>query len=114
MTEVELPFGDDHLRFAVPADHLLGVVLPEEGSDDHGDEQVLVGEALAHPIGAPPLRQLVQPGQGVAIVVSDMTRPCPSDRLLPPVLEELAAAGDADADVTVVVALGLHREQTEI
>ena len=113
ITEVELPFGDDHLRCSVSADRLLGVVLPEEGGDDPGDERALVGAALAHPIGAPPLRQLVQPGQQVAIVISDMTRPCPSDRLLPPVLEELGAAGVSDADIKVVVALGLHREQTE-
>jgi nickel-dependent lactate racemase len=46
------------------------------------------------------------------IVTSDLTRPCPSDRLLPPVLEELAAAGVPDDDVTIVMALGLHRPMT--
>ena len=112
MSQVELPFGDDHLRCSVPDDQLLGVVLPAEGGDDHGDECFLLREALAHPIGSAPLRQLVGPGRKVAIVVSDMTRPCPSDRLLPPLLEELFAAGVAAADVKIVVALGLHRAQT--
>ena len=112
MSQVELPFGDDHLRCSVPDEELLGVVLPVEGAADHGDERVLLREALAHPIGSAPLRQLVRPGQKIAIVVSDMTRPCPSDRLLPPLLEELSMAGVAFTDVKIVVALGLHRGQT--
>jgi nickel-dependent lactate racemase len=48
----------------------------------------------------------------VAIVTSDLTRPCPSDRLLPYLLEELAAAGVDDTGITVVIALGLHRAMT--
>ena len=112
-TEIKLPFGDGQLRFAVPEERLLGVILPDEGGDDHGDERVLLQDALAYPIGTPPLREIAQVGQQVAIVISDMTRPCPSDRMLPPILHELAAAGIPDLAVTVVVALGLHRAQTE-
>lgn len=111
-TELELPFGDSHLQVAVPTEHLLGVVQPKAAATSDRPEQALVRAALARPVGTPRLRALVRPGQQVAIVVSDMTRPCPTDRLLPPVLEELAAAGVPDADVTVIVALGLHRAQT--
>ena len=111
-THIELPFGDSQLQVDVPSERLLGVVLPkaEQGGDD--EERALVRDALARPVGTPALRALVRPGQQVAIVVSDMTRPCPPARLLPPVLEELAAVGVRDADVTVIVALGLHRAQT--
>ena len=112
MTQIELPFGDSHLRVAVPSEHLLGIVLPRAERSSDGAERALVRDALARPVGTPALRALVRPGQQIAIVVSDMTRPCPTDRLLPPVLEELTAAGVSDADITVVVALGLHRAQT--
>ena len=112
-TQIELPFGDSHLQVDVPSERLLGVVLPRTEQCGDGAELSLVRDALARPVGTPPLRALVRPGQQVAIVVSDMTRPCPTDRLLPLVLEELAAASVPDADVTVVVALGLHRAQTE-
>ena len=112
-TQIELPFGDSQLQVAVPSERLLGIVLPRTEQCGDGAELALVRDALARPVGAPALRTLVRPGQQVAIVVSDMTRPCPTDRLLPPVLEELAAAGVPDADVIVVVALGLHRAQTE-
>ena len=85
-TEIKLPFGDGQLRFAVPEERLLGVILPDEGGDDHGDECVLLQDALAYPIGTPPLREIAQVGQQVTIVIRDMTRPCPSDLLLPPIL----------------------------
>ena len=112
-TQIELPFGDSQLRVDVSSERLLGVVLPRAEQGGDGEEHALVRDALARPVGTPTLRTLVRPGQQVAIVVSDMTRPCPTDRLLPPVLEELAVAGVPDDDVTVVVALGLHRAQTE-
>lgn len=112
-TELKLPYGDGYLPIAVPTEHLLGIVRPKAATNGDRAEQDVVRQALAHPLGTPALRALVRPGQQVAIVVSDMTRPCPTDRLLPPVLEELAVAGIPDADVTVIVALGLHRAQTE-
>ena len=111
-TELKLPYGDGYLPVAVSTKCLLGVVLPKAAPNGDRAEQEVVRQALGRPLGTPALRALVRPGQQVAIVVSDGTRPCPTDRLLPPVLEELAAAGVSDADVTVVVALGLHRAQT--
>ena len=107
-TPVSLPFGRGEETVAIDSERLLGVVLPRDGGEV-GDGDALVRQALARPVGSPPLRQLVRSGQRVAVATSDLTRPCPSERLLPAVLDELAAGGVADADITVVIALGLHR-----
>ena len=72
-----------------------------------------VQDALAHPIGAPRLRALAKPGQKIAIIASDISRPVPSYEILPAVLDELIAAGCRREDVTVVFALGSHRHHTE-
>lgn len=72
-----------------------------------------VRRSLHEPIGAPRLSALAKPGQKVAVVTSDVTRPTPSALLLPPILEELAAAGVRDEDILVVFALGSHRNHTE-
>lgn len=69
--------------------------------------------ALDNPIGAPRLREVAKPGQKVAIVTSDISRPLPSYDVLPDVLEELWRAGVSAEDVTVVFALGSHRNHTE-
>jgi nickel-dependent lactate racemase len=104
---LRLPFGDSHLSVRVPRANLLGVFAPE-AAPTAADGDTLLREALAHPTGTAPLRALARPGQRVVIVTSDTTRPCPSDRMLPPILDELAAAGVPDSDITIVVALGLH------
>jgi len=111
VAEVKLPFGRAVLAGGVPAANLLGVFTPREDAAAVG-EGALLQKALAQPVGTPPLRSLARSGQKVAIVTSDLTRPCPSERLLPPVLEELGEASIPDADVTIVAALGLHRPMT--
>ncbi len=76
------------------------------------DESSVILGALAAPIGSRRLREIVRPGQKVAIVTSDITRPCPSARLLPPLLDELNRGGVDDAAIRVVFGLGTHRPQS--
>jgi nickel-dependent lactate racemase len=109
---LELPYGPGTLRVQVPEANLQGILQPAPGFQA-ADEATLLRQALAGPIGAPCLRKIARAGQRVVIVTSDLTRPCPSERLLPPLLDELAVAGVRDADVTVVLALGLHRPMSE-
>ncbi|MDY6958084.1 MAG: nickel-dependent lactate racemase, partial [Halobacteriota archaeon] len=59
------------------------------------------------------LRDIVQLGDSVAVITSDITRSSPSSKLLPPLLNELNRGGVKDEDITVVFALGIHRRQTE-
>ena len=47
------------------------------------------------------------------IVVTDLTRSCPDDVLVPPMLDELNAGGIPDERITVVIAVGLHRATTD-
>ena len=110
-TQVHMPYGHGEEWIPIPSICLVGVYEPRETAEAT-DEEALVRAALAQPLGTRPLHQIAQAGQKVAIVTSDLTRPCPSDRLLPPILEELTAAGVADADITVVIALGLHRSMS--
>lgn len=72
-----------------------------------------VKRALKNPIGTDRLSAIVKPGEKIAIVTSDITRPMPSRLVLPSVLDELAEAGVRDEDITVVFALGSHRKHTE-
>ncbi|MFZ5918529.1 MAG: nickel-dependent lactate racemase [Chloroflexota bacterium] len=111
MVELELPYGHGALKARLPDTNLQGVLLPKQSAAP-ADEATLLREALENPIGAARLCEMVRPGQRVSIVTSDLTRPCPSERLLPPLLAELAAAGVPDDDVTVILALGLHRPMT--
>ena len=111
VTTLELPFGRSSVSADAPTENILGIYRPQTDGRVL-DEDALLRESLENPVCSPPLRDLVRPGQKIAIVTSDLTRPCPSTRLLPLILDELAASGIPDTDVTVVIALGLHRPMT--
>ncbi|HWC29194.1 MAG TPA: nickel-dependent lactate racemase, partial [Dehalococcoidia bacterium] len=57
-------------------------------------------------------RERTRAGQRVAVVISDLTRPVPNQILLPPIIDELHAAGTTDQDITIVNGTGLHRINT--
>ena len=110
--KLELGIGNGTQAVEIPDEHLQEVLLPNEVTRD------LIGEAevrraLADPIGTPRLREIVQPGETVAIVTSDITRPMPTYKVMPALLEELYAAGVRPEDISLVFALGSHRPHTE-
>ncbi|MEE3362084.1 MAG: nickel-dependent lactate racemase, partial [Anaerovoracaceae bacterium] len=72
-----------------------------------------VRRALEEPVGSPRLRDIVEPGEKIAVITSDISRPCPSRLMLPALMDELGEAGVSDDDVTVVFGLGSHRHQTD-
>jgi len=76
------------------------------------DVEAEIRRALAEPIGSAPLRELAAAGRKVVVLGDDGTRPTPTDRIVPIVLDELNAGGVPDADITLVIALGTHRPMT--
>jgi len=71
-----------------------------------------IEEAIQHPIGSPQLRNLVKPGQKVALIVTDITRKLPEEIILPLLIKELSAGGIKKSDITAIVATGTHRPNT--
>lgn len=110
--EFELGFGSCTQTLTVPDENLVCVLLPNAVPPElTGEEEV--ARALKNPIGTPRLREIVHPGETVAIVTSDSTRPLPSYAILPHLLDELYEAGIQKRDITVVFGLGSHRKQTQ-
>ena len=77
------------------------------------DEYKAIQEALRQPIGSSSLRDLVRSDDTAAVVFSDLTRPMPNDRALPPLLDELALVGVPIGSIVLINALGTHRPQTD-
>ncbi len=107
--KVHLAYGKTGLEIQVPAE---AVVIEPKYVKGLPDERGALVEAMRKPIGTPPLRDLVKPGQTVTIVHTDITRATPNERILPPLLAELEAAGIKRSDITLLNALGTHRPQT--
>ena len=109
--KLEFGFGDGVQTVEVPDKNLLGVLTSNDVPRGLMNEEEVV-RALENPIGTPRLRDIVKPGEKIAVVTSDVTRPCPTYRIMPALLDELYAAGCRPEDITLVFALGSHRRQT--
>jgi nickel-dependent lactate racemase len=113
MPTVELPFRPG-LTAQVEIDQRNLLYYAAQPRDLPVPAQSTVAEkALQHPIGAPPLTELLRPDRRVVIIVDDITRPTPAARVLPPILERIERAGIPDDAVTFFMALGTHRPMTD-
>ena len=111
--QVKLAFGKTHQETTVEDRRIVAVLTPNALEQTGPRGQDAVRNALANPIGTPRVGEIVRPGESVAIITSDITRPFPSWQVLPLLLAELETAGVKMRDVTVVFALGSHRGHTE-
>ena len=110
--DVILKTGQRTEHAEVKDDLIANILMPKDMPNDP-DEEAILQEAFLHPVGTPCLRDIVRPHETVAIVTSDITRPCPSYRILPLVLKELHEAGVRDEDITILFGRGSHRSQSK-
>jgi nickel-dependent lactate racemase len=113
-----VPYGHEELEFMLQPWFDVDVV--ESGTAPPiTDLPGAAVAALRRPRGSPPLAQLAReaiaarPDATAVIAVTDLTRACPDDVLVPPLLDELNAGGIPDERITVIVAVGLHRATTD-
>lgn len=105
-------YGRGEQVFEVPEENKVTYLMP------NSSERCIIGKdlvkaALSHPIGSPTLESMIRPNQRVVIITSDITRPMPTKKVLPILLEHLEKAGITEDQITVVFALGSHRKHTE-
>jgi len=106
-----IPYSKTCLEFTLPAG-MRATVVESRPVPPLSDPEAAVAEALAHPIGSLPLRELARPGDRVCIVFTDITRASPDHILVPALLRELEAAGVRDEDITLLCGIGMHRPST--
>lgn len=113
MKTIPIPYYTSSLDLHVAEENLEAVITAKTEEYDPGKTEVqLVEEALQNPIGTPRLRELAKGKKKVVLVTSDHTRAVPSKLTLPILLKEIRE-GSPDADITILIATGLHRPTTE-
>ena len=112
--ELTIPFGDASITARAPDNTF---VLPTGGTTKSppaiGDLDGAIRQALAKPLGSPPVKALAKSGSRVTIAFDDGTVPCfgPYRRLaIAALLEELDAAGVARENIRLICANALHRK----
>lgn len=111
-TEYRVPYGRGEMAFKLPPGFKEATVVEHVKARSLADPPDRIRAVLRNPTASRPLRELARPQDTVCIVIADATRPCPDYLLVPPVLEELQAAGVSREQVTMLVGVGMHRAST--
>jgi len=109
--ELSLPYGKKELFIDVPEENLLGVLQPRKFEPEKNPEDI-IKEALQNPVGTERIGEIIRKKEKkdkIVIVVDDHTRPCPTAKILPPLLEELYSSGIKDENILIIFATGSHR-----
>lgn len=105
---VRLDYGSEGLPLDLT--RLNATVLRPRYLKGLQNEHAAFLESVRRPHKTAPLRELIAPGETLAVAIPDITRALPSDRLLPWLFAELR---DLDPDdVTIIVGTGAHRGNT--
>ncbi|MCY4159929.1 MAG: nickel-dependent lactate racemase [Bacteroidetes bacterium] len=107
-SDIQLDYGSQGLSLNL--DGFNATVLRPRYLRGLPDEHETFIESVRNPYNSPPLRKLVSPDETVAVVIPDITRALPSDRLLPWLFEELSEL--QPENVTIIVGTGAHRGNT--
>lgn len=106
--QTHLQYGRDGLSVEIPSNHMT--VLAPRFIPGLPDEPEAFRQAVRHPIDSRPLRELISAEDRVAIVIPDITRPLPSDRLLPWLFVELSHI--PRENFVIINGTGSHRINT--
>ena len=107
---IRFPYGKTHLSYDFEKVNVLTSSIEEY--DPGLDEQTLVNIAMASPEGGVTLPELAKGKEKIVLIASDHTRPVPSRVIVPPMLREIRE-GNPNADITILISTGCHRETTK-
>lgn len=107
MKQVKLAYGKGHITVNVPED---AAVIEPRHLPALPDEKAAVVEAMRKPFGSRPLKEMAKATDTVGIVIADLTRPTPSHKLVPWIMEELSHV--PRENFVVINGLGSHRANT--
>ncbi|MFZ2948109.1 MAG: nickel-dependent lactate racemase [Desulfuromonadaceae bacterium] len=106
---MELKYGSITCALDLPPERLAGVIAPSLFVVDESPADIIEAslDACNHVISS------FKAGEKVVIVTSDITRYTGSEIYLPLLVKRLNRQGIADGDIEILIALGIHRKQSD-
>lgn len=110
--EYSFGYAKTKINLNIKVKNFMDTLIPNKVTTDlKGKDEV--NRSLNNPIGSKKLKYIVNNGEKIVIITSDITRPMPSKIVLPLVIDEITKGGVKDKDITIVFAVGSHRSHTE-
>ena len=111
--KIKLPYGKTFQETEIDDSRIQGILTSHlEEYHPEEDQLTIVKNAMANPIESKKLKELAVGKDKVVILISDHTRPVPSKYILPLMLAEIRE-GNPNADITLLVATGCHRNSSK-
>ena len=110
-TTIPLPYGNRVVDVKVPSSNLLAVASPKEVAAQ-SNLATQLRQAMRDPIDSEPLSASLKGGENLLLLIDDITRPTPVEKILPVLLDELEVERK-NVEVTILIALGTHRKMTQ-
>ena len=112
MQTFSLPYGHSNKQLCLNEQRINAVLVSGiHHYTPEASETELVRRAMLSPVGSPRLCELARGKKNIVLIASDHTRPVPSKIIIPLMLDEIRE-GNPDADITILIATGCHRETT--
>jgi len=111
MKVITVPYGKENMSAYVPEDVEIQYI-DFKGTESSLDEEIMLKDAMDHPIGSPRLEKLVSSKDKVLIVVNDHTRPGPNKLIVQEILKRLKNSGLDKKQIKFIIATGSHRTTT--
>ena len=88
----EFGFGTEKQQIEIPEKNLYRELLANDNIA-FSPEDADIRYSLEHPVNSKRLKDIIKPGEKIAIITSDITRPMPTYKVMPELLAELQAGG---------------------
>jgi lactate racemase len=110
--EIRMRYGRGEVAFNLPDEQIFFEVVGKEYPAIANIPDA-IRAALERPIDSPPLREMLHPTDKVVITVSDITRSWQRmDLVLPTLFDTISRTGIPDENVSILVVVGGHRQNT--
>jgi len=107
----QLRYGKGKKEFILKSKNLSSVLKPKPINAP--EPARLIESSLDQPLHSLPFNDFFSPKDSIAIVCSDITRYTGSDYFLPILIKRLSRIGIRKSSISITIALGIHRAQTE-
>lgn len=112
MKQYSFHYGHGTKSFTLDENKVMNDIrMPETPVMENVAQGVL--DVIYHPIGMPPINELIKPGQTVTFICNDPTRVANSFDFMPVLVNEMNKLGIPDENMQIVFSLGTHRLMTK-
>jgi nickel-dependent lactate racemase len=107
----EIPYEKKHIGLDIPDKNIVSLNYKNDSEEEPTDEDKIISEAIKNPVSTDILSNLAYSKSSACIIVSDITRPCPSYKFLEQIILELKKA--KVKDIKILFSLGIHRNHSD-